>query len=69
MPTLAQIKQMIATGELNEAYREVRRYGEITLDNRWKDETGNFRQMSILFEGEAWTIIMHNGEVVVLFAA
>jgi len=43
MKTTKQIQSMLSEGQLNEAYKDVRRYGTIAHDKEWEETTGHYK--------------------------
>ncbi len=71
MMTKRQLVKAYNNGQLEEVYKEVRRYGVIVKDVEWSIADGGrydgaWRHMWINHHGLGWSFELHNGE---LFAA
>lgn len=67
MKTTKQIQAMIEAGQMDEAYKEVRRYGTITHDDEWEETVGHYRGFNrilcVMLNDVAYTFELLNGEV------
>ena len=67
MKTHKQIQKMAQTGQQDEAYKEVRRYGVITFDHSFSRDEGFYkgenRIMTITYREKKYSVELLNGEV------
>jgi hypothetical protein len=71
--TLEQLKRAVTSGvNLDEAARDIVRYGKITNDLEWENIDNNSRYLGfhrvrkISYLGYIWRHVMHNGQVTAL---
>lgn len=61
---LFKIIKLVKENKLNEAYKEVRKYGKITKDFSFENLNGSYRSMNIFYELTDWQIQLYNGDVI-----